>query len=229
MTELLHNYFSDLKLSELLRPCLITSYDIANRRSFFFTQHDACSNTDYDFFVKDLTRATSAAPGYFEPAKVKSMAGTQYTLLDGGVFANNPALCAYAEAMQLFGKTKVQQITPGKIMMVSIGSGVFSNDEPDREGMHPMEHVMAGVTETVDFQLKQLFQAAGCSDNYFRFDPDLGKASHNLDDCSSDNLQALYDAGLKASEQYGSIIGKIADKLIDGGSEEQKLTAQPSA
>ena len=230
MSQLLNTYFNDLRLSELIKPCLITSYDIANRRSFFFTQHDAKKNKDYDFYVKDITRATSAAPGYFEPAKVQSMAGTQYTLLDGGVFANNPSLCAYAEAMQLFGKSEVQRITPGQIMMVSIGSGIFNSDAlADREGMQPMEHVMAGVTETVDFQLKQLFQAAGCSDNYFRFDPDLGTASHNLDDCSSHNLQALYDAGVKASEDYSSILNKIAEKLIEGGSEEQTLIPQRTA
>lgn len=223
MSQLLHNYFSDLKLSELIRPCLITSYDMEHRRSFFFTQHDAARNLDYDFYVKDIARATSAAPGYFEPAQVRSMAGTRYTLLDGGVFANNPALCAYAEAMQLFGQGEAQMITPADIIMISIGSGIFSSAVPDREAMQPMDHVMAGVTETVDFQMKQLFQSAGCPDNYFRFEPDLGNASDNLDDCSADNLQALYHAGRAASERYSGMISRIAGKLLGYASEEDPV------
>lgn len=223
MSQLLHSYFSDLRLSELIKPCLITSYDMENRRSFFFTQHDATLNPDYDFYVKDITRATSAAPGYFEPAKVRSIAGTQYTLLDGGIFANNPALCAYAEAMQLFGQNEVQAVTPGNILMVSVGSGIFGSDIADREAIQPMDQVTAGVTETVDFQMKQLFQLAGCIDNYFRFEPDLGKASHDLDDCSAENLQALYDAGQAAAERYSSIIERIAGRLLDNTRDENYL------
>src|SRR5450759_2955538 len=50
-----------------------------------------------DYFVKDIARATSAAPTYFECSKVKSLKNINYLLIDGGVFVNNPALCAYAE------------------------------------------------------------------------------------------------------------------------------------
>ena len=35
-----------------------------------------------------------AAPTYFEPAKVKSLIQAEYALIEGGVFVNNPALCA---------------------------------------------------------------------------------------------------------------------------------------
>ena len=46
----------------------------------------------------DAARATSAAPSYFEPAQVTDLAGAHtYALVDGGVFAVNPSLCAYAD------------------------------------------------------------------------------------------------------------------------------------
>jgi predicted acylesterase/phospholipase RssA len=232
MNELLESYFRDLRLSQLLKPSLITSYDIINRRSFFFTQHDADKNPDYDFYVKDITRATSAAPGYFEPARVRSMAGTEYTLLDGGVFANNPALCAYAEAMQHFGKQEMHRITPGNLLLVSIGSGVFRNGaDEDPRSMAPVQHVMAGVTETVDFQLKQLFSSAGCEENYFRFDPELGNASQGLDDCSTGNLQALQEAGMQAVEMYDKALDSIAERLVPGtpGKQEEPPRPMPSS
>lgn len=232
MNELLESYFRDLRLSQLLRPSLITSYDMVNRRSFFFTQHDARKNPDYDFYVKDITRATSAAPGYFEPARVRSMGGTEYTLLDGGVFANNPSLCAYAEAMQLFGKEEMQRITPAKLLLVSVGSGIFKNAaEEDPRSMPPVQHVMAGVTETVDFQLRQLFCSVECEKNYFRFDPDLGRASHGLDDCSIDNLEALREAGLQAVEAYDRELDAIAERLAPGppGTNEGQPHAAPNS
>jgi len=62
-----------------------------------FTSHNA-KQPIKNFYVKDVCRATSAAPTYFEPAQINSFYNQQYTLIDGGVYANNPALCAYAEA-----------------------------------------------------------------------------------------------------------------------------------
>jgi len=54
-------YFGDTKLSELLKPCLVTAYDIERRSALFFTQQNAVSS-GRDFHVRDVARATSAAP-----------------------------------------------------------------------------------------------------------------------------------------------------------------------
>jgi len=104
LENLLKLYFKETKLSQLLRPCIIPSYDIFTRATHFFTQHDAKTNLGYDYLLRDVARATSAAPTYFEPARVYSLSGVSYPLVDGGVFANNPALCAYAEAREKFGR-----------------------------------------------------------------------------------------------------------------------------
>lgn len=90
-------YFGERKLSQALKPCLITSYDIRNRKAHFFTSIEAKS-TVHDYYLRDVALATSAAPTYFEPVRIKSINGAPHELIDGGVFANNPALCAYAEA-----------------------------------------------------------------------------------------------------------------------------------
>ena len=42
----------------------------------------------------------SAAPTYFEPAEVTDVAGARtYPLIDGGVYAVNPSMCAYADVV----------------------------------------------------------------------------------------------------------------------------------
>ncbi|MEO8584057.1 MAG: hypothetical protein ABI415_09690, partial [Flavitalea sp.] len=47
-------YFKNLKLSELLKPCLIPSYNIFQRDTHFFTQHDAKKTSSYDYYLCDV-------------------------------------------------------------------------------------------------------------------------------------------------------------------------------
>jgi patatin-like phospholipase/acyl hydrolase len=67
--------------------------------------------------------ATTAAPTYFPPAVIKT--GSAYA--DGGLWANNPAICAYAEAVCISQKCKREAIDPvfssDEIHMLSIGTG----------------------------------------------------------------------------------------------------------
>ncbi|MSP13395.1 MAG: hypothetical protein EXR62_10635, partial [Chloroflexi bacterium] len=61
---LLKDKLHDLKLSDLIKPCLITAYDIENRAAYFFTQHDARKYPRRNFLLRDVARATSAAPTF---------------------------------------------------------------------------------------------------------------------------------------------------------------------
>ena len=117
------------ELKELIKPCLITSYDIENRRAKLFNSWDAHLSTD-NFYVKDVCRATSAAPTYFSPVQIKSMYGQIFSLIDGGMYANNPALCAYAEARKipfaevLKNHQKANYPAVNDMMIISIGNGI---------------------------------------------------------------------------------------------------------
>ena len=45
-----------------------------------------------DFYLRDIARATSAAPTYFPSAEIKNINATQkFSLIDGGVGLNNPS------------------------------------------------------------------------------------------------------------------------------------------
>ena len=69
LEETLQDYFGDAKLSDLLKPSLITAYDIKRRKAHFFTQHDA-EDPEHNFFLRDVARATAAAPTFFEVSKM---------------------------------------------------------------------------------------------------------------------------------------------------------------
>jgi uncharacterized protein len=116
---ILKNYLGDLKLSQFLKPCLITSYDITRRQAKFFNQADfAVQGPAKDFLARDVARATSAAPTYFAPANIQALDLQVYPLVDGGVFANNPTMCACVEA---FGYDPNLKVTDLKVL--SLGTG----------------------------------------------------------------------------------------------------------
>lgn len=212
-------YFGDTKLSQMLRPCLITSYDIFHRRAHLFAQHDAVARgAGWDFYVRDVARATSAAPTYFEVARVVSMTEIPYPLIDGGVFANNPTMCAFAEAGSAGGKSE-----PKKVAILSLGTGrvnkpfaySVAKDWGLAQWVVPLiDILMSGVAETVDYQLRRLFDSAGVGDHYIRIDPSLENASPEMDNVQMDNLRALREAGQQAAQDHKDQLKTFMQKYL---------------
>jgi patatin-like phospholipase/acyl hydrolase len=230
LEEALQTYFGDTKLNELLKPCLITSYDMRNRQAHFFTSADA-DNDIFNYLVRDVARATSAAPTYFEPVRIQSLFGTPHTLIDGGVFANNPALCAYAEVRQLdFSKLSKNEEKPDKpsakdMLIVSIGTGSIKEPYYFKEykdaGMvkwiKPLiDIMMSGNSETVDYQLRQIFNTLPNKhkDDYYRIQPLIKDCDNAMDNASLDNLKALHQDGLTSVVHYKKQLDEIVEKLI---------------
>jgi uncharacterized protein len=63
----LQQYFGDARLREACCDLLIPSYEIQLRQPWFFRSNRARTNGAYDFALRDVGRATSAAPTYFPP------------------------------------------------------------------------------------------------------------------------------------------------------------------
>lgn len=229
------DYFGDQTLNKALKPCLITSYDIHNRKAHFFSSLDAKSEV-YNYYLRDVARATSAAPTYFEPANITSMYGTPKSLVDGGLFANNPALCAYSEARNIeFSKIfndpeKPDQPSAKHMCIVSIGTGEVKTpypfDEFKNAGMVKwikpiIDIMMSGNSETVNYQLQQIYNTLEEKDSmdYYRLQPQLIHAESAMDQASPENLKALHDDGLASVEHYKTELDEIVSKLIEYHSE----------
>src|SRR5215218_831037 len=91
----LERFLGTKRLAEARPDLIVPSYDTALPGPYFFKTSKAkeTPQTD-DFRLSTVARATSAAPTYFEPVGDREKA-----LLDGGVFATNPAMCALAEVL----------------------------------------------------------------------------------------------------------------------------------
>lgn len=220
LLEALHDFMGDWRLSDLLKPTLITAYDIKRRKAHFFCQHEA-KNPDKNFFVRDVAWATAAAPTYFEVSRIKSESQKVYPFIDGGVFANNPALCAYAEARTFFDhKPKAKDMA-----ILSIGTTgrpaqpPYSYDKAKDWGAVKwvkafVDITLSGVSETVTYQLKQIYDAVERPKQFVRIDPELAGASPDLDDASPDNLEKLKAAGKKAAKDHKKKLEDFAELLL---------------
>lgn len=109
----LREVFGERTLAEASTRLLIPSTDIANG-TFHVFKSPYCDDFVRDKNVKivDAVLASCSAPLYFDPQRVG-----EYLLSDGGLWANNPALVAYVEAVARL------QVDPSSIRLLSIGTG----------------------------------------------------------------------------------------------------------
>src|SRR3954469_15610771 len=213
----LRRYLDGTRLSQAVTDLFITAYEIERREAFFFRSSRARTDPTYDFTFVDTARATSAAPTYFEPVRVSDVAGaSSYALIDGGVFALNPAMCAFAELAATGRRDEID-------LVVSLGTGAHTRRLPfeDVRGWGQLEWarplvdvVFDGLEETVDFELGQLLGP----ERYVRLQTDLTDASDDLDDASDRNLEALRREGNRLVEERAADLERVAGLLTSAGS-----------
>ena len=202
----MNEYFGEKKLSDLLKPCLVASYDLINQKAHFFRQQRAKLDPEHDFKVREVARSTSAAPTYFEVSNVKSLKQEEFTLVDGGVYANNPALCAYAEARNIFEKPSGEgAATAIDMQILSISTGHSKDDYTYKKArkwgaaewvMPVIDIMMSGVSQTVHYQLTEIFKSVNAELQYLRIDEEIKKPmSSSMDKADSDHLIALQEFG----------------------------------
>ncbi len=192
--QVLKGFFGDSRLKEAITPVMIPAYEIEGRSPWFFRSERARVSESYDFPMSDVARAATAAPTYFSPKKLMNMDSSDYySLIDGGVYANNPSLCAYVEAKNMFPDNH-------DFLLVSLGTGELTkriehNDAKDwglAQWAHPILNVIFdGLSDTVDYQMKELLHPPGRSKRYFRFQARLDNGNDDMDDARDHNLRTL--------------------------------------
>lgn len=194
----LRSYFGERRLKDARTNVLITAYALELHCPFFFRSWQASAAATartHDFPIREVARCTSAAPTYFAPSRATAADGRSYALVDGGVYANNPALCAWVEAHDRH---------PGdEIVVVSLGTGNVNRPIPFERATnwglagwapHVLDVIFDGVSDTVDVQLDEMLNPDGVR-KYFRFQQDIPDAQQEMDETSPDNLAALRSIG----------------------------------
>jgi len=172
LVDSLRRHLGDTRLADASTGLVVTAYDLESRRALLFRP-----GRD-DVSMVEAAHASSAAPTYFEPLRLGDR-----TLVDGGVFAINPAALAYAE------------VSGSLDILVSLGTGEHTRRLPYSrvkdwgvlEWARPiLDVVFDGSADAVDAQLRALMDT-----RYARLQTRLTEASDALDDASPENLAAL--------------------------------------
>jgi predicted acylesterase/phospholipase RssA len=198
---------TDIPLLDALKEVLITSYDIQSRTIELMTRERAVT-PENNYYMREAARATSAAPSFFRPfVKVGERKLDQKTLVDGGLFANNPALCAYVHAKRLFPLCLPR--------ILSIGTGCTF--EPIDSNAMLQWNTGQWTPELIN---SMFYAGSACADQnlskliprdenknrcYIRLQVDLGKIAESIDD--TDNVQAL------ASRTKNALENELKDDL----------------
>jgi hypothetical protein len=223
---LLKRKFGDTKLSEALAELVIPSYDLTGPDPFFFKRTYARDQAHtWDVEMWRVARATSAAPTYFEPAELPQFEHEgDHALIDGGVFANNPGVSAYAEALSLYP-------AGAEIQLISVGTGRAPAREPGHSGgpisykdaRHwglvewaiPILNVaLDGVAKTVDYELAQLCEPVGGRPTYYRLESPLPTASAAMDNVEPENIQRLLHDAETLLQEESATVDEICKVLI---------------
>jgi patatin-like phospholipase/acyl hydrolase len=187
LDETLREELGDARLSDAATRVVVPAFSLAQRDIVWFDSGSppAMSNVKVapgDPLARDVAAATSAAPTYFDPARV---AGLEGEWLDGGVGANDPT--PYALALALLEEPEV--------VVLSIGTGGFFPDYPRHlRGSIPiavrsMPGLLLYPTGLVAHDTAQAL--AGGTIRVFRLAPDPDRIEPELDDASPGALERL--------------------------------------
>jgi patatin-like phospholipase/acyl hydrolase len=184
----LRQVFGTTCLGESRVPLVIPSYDIGeNAVHLFKTPHHPRLRRDHRVEMWAVGMATSAAPTYFPTFRLP---GGHVRLVDGGVWANNPAMVGVTEAVSMFG-----QPLEG-IRVLSIGTTASVRTRPRRldnagvlrwaQGPNVVEVLLNGQSAGAFAQVQHLVGPA----NAHRLNPIAPDELASLDACDADGLVA---------------------------------------
>ncbi|WP_204105875.1 MULTISPECIES: patatin-like phospholipase family protein [Spirulina sp. CCY15215] len=174
---------------------LIPAYDTFSRTPIFFK---TWRNQEWykDIEIWEACVCSASAPTFF-PAYPLNYRGITYSMVDGGVGANNPAACAIASAINLGNKLE-------DICILSIGTGEATKGYPYEEtrhwgltqwGLRIVDILMDAPLDIDEYiSRKIILQNEEDSDRYLRLQPEL----------SNEYLDRVLDAELR---------GKLAEKI----------------
>lgn len=193
---ILNGLFGSLTMKDVEKLLFIPAFEMNTYKARFFS-----SFSDPDSLVRQILLATSAAPTYFEPARIGD-----FYYCDGGVFATNPTLCAVTELMV------EKSYSEKDILVVSVGTGRKRDDLDEQAstswGALNWVKALLGITmdslvDLTDYQCKKLL-----GENYFRFQIDLDEAV-KLDATDSETLKLLQSYGNRMFQENIDSIDRL--------------------
>lgn len=189
--------FGDRTLSESKNLLCIPTYSITDGRPWVFKFDHTNLSRDNKAKYVDVALATSAAPTYLPIHEIPDYDNKQF--IDGGVWANNPAMVGWIEAKKFF-------VGPSKeydgIEMLSVSSLSKAFGKPvgwkRNRGFRGWKadlftSMMSGQSQSTEYMMKTLSELPHTAFNYFRIPSDIVSSDQEvLVDLDVTNSEALH-------------------------------------
>jgi len=175
---------------------------------FLFKSWKARTEPQLDMPLVDAMVATSSAPAYFPPHEM-NWDNAPRKFVDGGVFANNPVICAHA-AVQGF---EWKGGAPKTVFVLSLGTAQPAWDVDVKWTVDWLPHIidilMTGPARAAAYQMSRILSP----DNYVRLNTVLTFKSP-LDDVSESNVARLHKTATDCCQKdWQSDIDKVVQRL----------------
>jgi len=214
--KLLEAYFGETTISEALTEIVVPSIELEDMKMHVFTRASARKRSIYDFKVREIIRAATAAPAYFPAAELNSVDGkARGTFVDAGLSTNNPGIIALVEAKKM--------ANDADFLFVSLGTGAISK---------PINAMKAKKWGEVEW-LKSIFDLQGDAqssyteiaistflennknNSYHRFQIDLHQLPIQLDDTKPKHIEELRMTAIKAIKEQFNTINQLTQRLME--------------
>ncbi len=218
-TKLLKANMGNAKIGDVPndKHVLAVTYGVERRKPEVIKSTKAIYRTLNSYQVAD---ASSAAPTYF-PTREMDIGGKdeEYWLIDGGVTANNPTMCAIAEAKQAWEGLSIDDM---RVLSVGTGYRCRKINGPKSSKWGALQwftkgHIMDVLTDerVVAYQAITITQEG----SYIRVNAELRQQpglklapDDAMDDISKKNIKRLRELGDFWYDQYGN---DVVDLLMD--------------
>ena len=218
-----------------MRDLVVVAYDMTESEPYFFKRWPALED--------EAANHRSSRPGWRRPPRptyFPSKEVDDHALVDGGVFAANPALAAVVEALKR-RSDEPHHLSTDDLLVLSVGTGQhedhFSQGEVSgwgklgwvfpHDGDPPiLATVLGGASDGVDHWTHTLLnepppphvtnEEIGRGPRFFRMQVDL-EPTIQMDDPSKTTLEALKQAAGKLVAERETELADIAERLLRAG------------
>jgi predicted acylesterase/phospholipase RssA len=222
-TNVFKTVFKDAKIGDVPqgKHVLVVTYDIARRQPKIIKSNEATDRSLASYAVAD---ASSAVPTYF-PTREIEINQQDYWLIDGGVVANNPTMCAIAEARRIWHDVSVNDF-----LVLSIGTGYRTRkvNGPASQKWGVLEWFLEGhIIDILTDERIIAYEALTVMKpgNYIRINAEMKQQSglpnppdDDMDDISPSNINKLKKMGDWWFDLYGDSVVKLLCNQYTGPS-----------
>lgn len=218
----LHQILGNTTLSDVAdnKEALVVSYGVQSRTPIVIKSTEPAHRSLSCIQVVD---ATSAAPTFFPTADLQ-INGSDAWLIDGGVVANNPTMCAIAEARKRF------QTTIDQMRVISVGTGHRTQPVNGKTSQKwgAIQWALKGqILDILSDERIVAYQAQTITrpGSYIRVDSELlaqpgmpFPPEQAMDDVDPDNIRRIRDMGKFWFDRYGEQVVSLILNQYEGPS-----------